>query len=156
MSLVTTGIDAALAFTLIGMSEEPREKPINFIRAAVLEHRQRPLRRPGDHPLSARAERLPPHRTRQGISSELRPGAEFGGRCNLRFDDTNPTKESQEYVESIIEDVHWLGFDWGEHLYFASDYFEQLYEWAVQLIKAGKAYVDDLTADADVASTAAP
>jgi glutaminyl-tRNA synthetase len=70
---------------------------------------------------------------------------EFGGRCHLRFDDTNPTKESQEYVDSIKGDVRWLGFDWGEHLYYASDYFEQLYTWAVELIKAGKAYVDDLT-----------
>ena len=73
--------------------------------------------------------------------------AEFGGRCHLRFDDTNPTKEEAEYVEAIKEDIRWLGFDWGEHLYFASDYFEQLYQWAVQLIKAGKAYVDDLSAD---------
>ncbi len=72
---------------------------------------------------------------------------EFGGRCHLRFDDTNPTKESQEYVDSILGDVRWLGFDWGEHLYHASDYFEQLYDWAAQLIKAGKAYVDDLTAE---------
>src|SRR5665647_2026289 len=72
---------------------------------------------------------------------------EFGGRCHLRFDDTNPTKEEQEYIDSIEADVRWLGFDWGEHLYFASDYFEQLYEWAVDLIRAGKAYVDDLTAD---------
>ena len=72
---------------------------------------------------------------------------EFGGRCHLRFDDTNPTKEEQEYIDAIEADVRWLGFDWGEHLYFASDYFEQLYEWAVVLIKAGKAYVDDLTAD---------
>src|SRR5207249_5704351 len=72
---------------------------------------------------------------------------EFGGECHLRFDDTNPTKEAVEYVESIKADVRWLGFDWGEHLYFASDYFEQLYQWAVQLIKAGKAYVDDLSMD---------
>ena len=72
---------------------------------------------------------------------------EFGGRCHLRFDDTNPTKESQEYVDSIMRDVRWLGFDWGPHLYYASDYFEQLYAWAVQLIKAGQAYVDELTAD---------
>ena len=72
---------------------------------------------------------------------------EFGGRCNLRFDDTNPTKEEQEYIDCIQEDIHWLGFDWGEHLYYASSYFEQLYEWAVYLIKAGKAYVDDLSAD---------
>jgi glutaminyl-tRNA synthetase len=72
---------------------------------------------------------------------------EFGGRCHLRFDDTNPTKESVEYVESIKEDVRWLGFDWGVHLYYASDYFEQLYQWAIQLIEAGKAYVDDLSPD---------
>jgi len=71
--------------------------------------------------------------------------AEHGGRCHLRFDDTNPTKESVEYVESIMADVHWLGFDWGEHLYYASDYFEQLHDWAVQLIKAGQAFVDDLS-----------
>ncbi|HLE43116.1 MAG TPA: glutamine--tRNA ligase/YqeY domain fusion protein [Methylomirabilota bacterium] len=70
---------------------------------------------------------------------------EYGGRCHLRFDDTNPTKENVEYVESIKADVRWLGFDWGEHLYYASDYFEPLYRWAVRLIEAGKAYVDDLT-----------
>ncbi|HEY4945780.1 MAG TPA: glutamine--tRNA ligase/YqeY domain fusion protein [Candidatus Limnocylindrales bacterium] len=72
---------------------------------------------------------------------------EFGGRCHLRFDDTNPTKEEQEYIDAIEADVRWLGFDWGEHLYFASDYFEQLYEWAVSLIRTGNAYVDDLSAD---------
>jgi glutaminyl-tRNA synthetase len=71
---------------------------------------------------------------------------EFGGKTNLRFDDTNPEKEETEYVESIKADVHWLGFDW-EKLRFASDYFDQLYEWALQLVKNGKAYVDDLTAD---------
>jgi len=73
--------------------------------------------------------------------------AEFGGRCHLRFDDTNPEKEEQEYIDAIEADVRWLGFDWGEHLYHASDYFEQLYAWAVHLVRAGKAYVDDLTAD---------
>jgi len=72
---------------------------------------------------------------------------DFGGRCHLRFDDTNPTSEEQEYIDSIQADVRWLGFDWGEHLYYASDYFEQLYAWAVQLIRTGKAYVDDLSAD---------
>src|SRR5882757_9644902 len=70
--------------------------------------------------------------------------AEFGGRCNLRFDDTNPAWEEQEYIDAIEADVRWLGFDWGEHLHFASDYFEQLYEWAVELIRAGAAYVHDL------------
>lgn len=70
--------------------------------------------------------------------------AEFGGRCNLRFDDTNPTKEEQEYIDAIQRDVRWLGFDWGDgNLHFASDYFEQLYDWAVILIRDGKAYVDD-------------
>ena len=68
---------------------------------------------------------------------------EFGGRCHLRFDDTNPTKEEQEYIDAIERDVRWLGFDWGEHLYHASDYFERLYGWAEDLIRAGKAYVDD-------------
>ena len=68
---------------------------------------------------------------------------EFKGRCHLRFDDTNPVKEEQEFIDSIQADVHWLGFDWGEHLYYASDYFEQLYAWAEDLIRAGKAYVDD-------------
>jgi glutaminyl-tRNA synthetase len=72
---------------------------------------------------------------------------EFGGRCHLRFDDTNPTKEEQEYIDVIQDDVRWLGFDWGEHLYYASDYFDQLYEWAIHLINAGKAYVDDLSAE---------
>ena len=70
---------------------------------------------------------------------------EFGGRCHLRFDDTNPTKEEQEYIDAIERDVRWLGFDWGEHLHFASDYFEQLYAWAQHLIRTGKAYVDDQT-----------
>ena len=72
---------------------------------------------------------------------------EFGGRCHLRFDDTNPLKEEQEYIDSIKEDVRWLGFDWGEHLYHASDYFDQLYEWAELLIRNGLAYVDDQSAD---------
>ncbi len=72
---------------------------------------------------------------------------EFGGQCNLRFDDTNPTKEEDVYVQSIIEDVKWLGFDWGDKIYYTSDYFAQLYDWAVQLIKADVAYVEDLSAD---------
>jgi glutaminyl-tRNA synthetase len=73
--------------------------------------------------------------------------AEFGGLCNLRFDDTNPTKEDVEYVESMKADVRWLGFDWDDRLFYASDYFEQLYQYAVQLIKAGKAYVDSLNTE---------
>jgi len=72
---------------------------------------------------------------------------DFGGRCHLRFDDTNPVKEEQEYIDAIERDIRWLGFDWGEHLHHASDYFEQLYEWGVHLIRNGDAYVDDLSAD---------
>ena len=70
---------------------------------------------------------------------------EFGGKCNLRFDDTNPSREETEYVDSIIDDVRWMGFEWGDRTYYASDCFDQLYDWAIQLIKAGKAYVCDLT-----------
>ena len=73
--------------------------------------------------------------------------ADYGGKCNLRFDDTNPTKEEQEFVDSIIGDVRWLGWDWEDRLFYASDYFDQLHRWAVQLILAGKAYVDHLSAD---------
>ncbi len=72
---------------------------------------------------------------------------EFGGRCHLRFDDTNPTKEEHEFIEAIQEDVRWLGFDWGEHLYFASGHFDTLYDWAKHLIREGLAYVDDLSPD---------
>ncbi|MDH3971612.1 MAG: glutamate--tRNA ligase family protein, partial [Gammaproteobacteria bacterium] len=72
---------------------------------------------------------------------------DYKGTCNLRFDDTNPHKENVEYIESIKQDIHWLGYDWGDRLYYASNYFDRLYEIAVELIKAGKAYVCDLTAD---------
>ncbi|MBY0509964.1 MAG: glutamine--tRNA ligase/YqeY domain fusion protein [Rhodospirillaceae bacterium] len=72
---------------------------------------------------------------------------DFGGRCHLRFDDTNPVKEEQEFIDSIQADVKWLGFSWGEHLYYASDYFDKLYEWAEHLIKNGKAYIDDQSAE---------
>src|SRR4051794_3933138 len=72
---------------------------------------------------------------------------EFGGKCNLRFDDTNPSREETEYVSSIIEDVRWLGFDWEDRLFYASDYFDHLYDWAIQLIQQGKSYVCDLTAE---------
>ena len=83
----------------------------------------------------------------KAISLNFGIAAEFGGQCNLRFDDTNPVKEEHEYIEAIENDVRWLGFDWGEHLYYASDYFEQLYEWAERLINDGKAYVDELSAE---------
>ena len=81
----------------------------------------------------------------KSISLNFGIAEEFGGRCHLRFDDTNPTKEEQEYIDAIKRDVRWLGFDWGEHLYHASDYFEQLYAWAEHLIRTGNAYVDDLS-----------
>ncbi len=72
---------------------------------------------------------------------------DYNGLCNLRFDDTNPTKEEIEYVESIKEDIKWLGFDWEDREYYASDYFDQLYEYAIQLVKKGKAYIDSLSAE---------
>jgi len=74
-------------------------------------------------------------------------GKEFNGRCNLRFDDTNPAKEDQKYIDAIIEDVHWLGFDWGDTIHYASDYFHELYDFAVELIKKDKAYVCALSAE---------
>jgi glutaminyl-tRNA synthetase len=123
-------------------------KPSHFIRDAVLEDLQ--TGRFGGPVIT----RFPPepngylhigHAT--AICLDFGLAREFGGRCHLRFDDTNPAKESQEYVDAIIRDVRWLGYDWGEHLYYASDYFEQLYAWAVQLVEAGKAYVDDLSGD---------
>jgi glutaminyl-tRNA synthetase len=80
-----------------------------------------------------------------GINLAFGMAAKYGGRCNLRFDDTNPTTEETEYVDAIMGDIRWLGFDWGENLFYASDYFEQLYAWAVRLIEKGLAYVDDST-----------
>nr|MBP7602004.1 hypothetical protein [Thermoflexales bacterium] len=83
----------------------------------------------------------------KAIAVDFGIAADFGGACNLRFDDTNPVKEEQEYVDMIMADIRWLGYDWGDRLFFASDYFETLYEYAVQLIQKGKAYVCDLNAD---------
>jgi glutaminyl-tRNA synthetase len=83
----------------------------------------------------------------KAISLNFGVAQEYGGRCHLRFDDTNPTKEEQEYIDAIKRDVRWLGFDWGGHLYYASDYFDQLYDWAEHLVRAAKAYVDDLPAE---------
>jgi glutaminyl-tRNA synthetase len=81
----------------------------------------------------------------KAISIDFGIAREFGGACNLRFDDTNPAKEDQEYIDAIMDGVRWLGFDWESRLYYASDYFSRMYEWAVQLVKDGKAYVDDQT-----------
>src|SRR3990172_1640584 len=121
--------------------------PTDFIRAAVAED----LR-------TGRYERVqtrfPPEPNgylhighAKALSINFLIAAENGGKCNLRFDDTNPVKEDIEYVDSIKEDIRWLGFDWEDREFYASDYFEQLYEWAVQLIKKGRAYVCDLSAD---------
>ena len=129
------------------MSEEPREKPSHFIRDAVVEDLQTGR-------FKGVVTRFPPEPNgylhighAKAIALDFGLALQFGGRCHLRFDDTNPAKESQEYVDAIMCDVRWLGFDWGAHLYYASDYFQQLYDWAVQLIRAGRAYVDDLSAD---------
>jgi glutaminyl-tRNA synthetase len=123
------------------------DKPSHFIRDAVVEDLGA-----GRYP--GVVTRFPPEPNgylhighAKAICLDFGLAQEFGGRCHLRFDDTNPTKESQEYVDAIIRDVRWLGFDWGPHLYYASDYFGRLYEWAEQLIRAGKAYVDDLSSD---------
>ena len=130
------------------MAEPESARPSHFIREAV----QEDLRagRFGGRVVT----RFPPEPNgylhighAKAICLDFGLAQEFGGRCHLRFDDTNPTKESQEYVDAIMRDVRWLGFDWGEHLYYASDYFEQLHDWAVQLIRAGRAYVDDLSAE---------
>jgi len=130
------------------MSEPEIAKPSNFIRDLVVADTK--SGRFGGKVVT----RFPPEPNgylhighAKAICLDFGIAREFGGRCHLRFDDTNPTKESQEYVDAIMGDVRWLGFDWGEHLYHASDYFEQLYEWAVKLIKAGKAYVDELTVE---------
>jgi glutaminyl-tRNA synthetase len=130
------------------MNKNELTTPSHFIRDIIEEHNR--TNRFGGKVIT----RFPPEPNgylhighAKAICLDFGMASEYGGRCHLRFDDTNPTKEEQEYVDSIMEDVRWLGFDWGKHLYFASDYFEQLYDYAVQLIKAGKAYVDDLSAD---------
>jgi glutaminyl-tRNA synthetase len=133
------------------MSTTPEtEKPTasNFIRDIIIDDLQA-----GKHGGRVQT-RFPPEPNgylhighAKAICLDFGLSAEFGGKCNLRMDDTNPSKEETEYVESIQEDVRWLGFDWEDRLFYASDYFEQLYQWAVQLIKAGKAYVCDLSAE---------
>ncbi|MCA9926671.1 MAG: glutamine--tRNA ligase/YqeY domain fusion protein, partial [Anaerolineales bacterium] len=130
------------------MSESTANTPSNFIRTIIDEHNENGRFDQRVHT------RFPPepngylhigHAKSICLNSGL--AESYGGKFNLRFDDTNPAKEEQEYIDAIIEDVKWLGADWEDRLFFASDYFDQLYEWAVQLIKDGKAYVDDLTAD---------
>jgi len=123
-------------------------RPTNFVREIVLEDLKTNKYQGQVHT------RFPPEPNgylhlghAKSICLNFGLAAEFGGKTNLRFDDTNPEKEEQEYVDSIIDTVHWLGFDWEDRLFYASDYFDQLHAWAVQLIKAGKAYVCDLSAD---------
>ncbi len=129
------------------MSETKEKEPLNFIEEIVQQdlesgkHQQVQLRFPPEpngflHIGHAKA-----------ICLNFGIAEKYGGKCNLRFDDTNPLKEETRYVENIKKDIQWLGFDWEEREYFASDYFQQLYDWAVELIKKGKAYVDDSTAE---------
>ena len=130
------------------MSENETSTPTNFVRDIIDEHNR-------SGRFGGRVQtRFPPepngylhigHAKAFGLNFSI--AADYGGQCNLRFDDTNPTKEDVEYVESIMQDIRWMGYDWEDRLFYASDYFEQLYQYAVQLIKAGKAYVDSLSAD---------
>ena len=130
------------------MSAPSESRPSNFIRDAVIEDLK--TKKYGDAVIQTR---FPPEPNgylhighAKSICLNFGLAHEFGGKTNLRFDDTNPEKEEQEYVDSITRDVRWLGFEW-DGLYYASDYFDQLYEWAVKLINDGKAYVDDLSAE---------
>ena len=127
------------------------DAPLDFIRDIVTDDGEGgQARRPRRDPLSARAERLPAHRPRQVDLPQLRRRrASSAARATSASTTPIPTKEDVEYVESIKDDVRWLGFDWDERLFYASDYFEQLYECAEQLIEQGKAYVDSLTAERD-------
>jgi glutaminyl-tRNA synthetase len=130
------------------MTEAPSTSPSNFILEAVKEDNK--SGRFGGKVQT----RFPPEPNgylhighAKAIYIDFGIAVEFNGKCNLRFDDTNPVKEDVEYVESIKEDIHWLGYDWEDRIYYASDYFEQLFGFAIKLIKKGKAYVDDLSAD---------
>src|SRR5947209_6143322 len=140
MSISNPGVDAAAA-------PQAGTSPSNFIRDIIVEDLK-------THRYDRVHTRFPPEPNgylhighAKAICLSFGLAKEFGGKTNLRFDDTNPSKEDVEYVESIIEDVRWMGFDWEDRLFYASDYFGQLYEWAIQLIKAGKAYVCDLSAE---------
>ena len=142
---ISTQEEETVATALPG---EASARPSNFIRDIILEDLKTNKYNGRVHT------RFPPEPNgylhighAKSICLNFGLAAEFGGKTNLRFDDTNPEKEEQEYVDSIIADARWLGADWGDRMFYASDYFDQLYEWAVQLIKAGKAYVDDLDAE---------
>jgi glutaminyl-tRNA synthetase len=134
--------------TAAATSAGPADRQSNFVRDIVLEDLK--TNKYGGHVHT----RFPPEPNgylhighAKSICLNFGLAAEFGGKTNLRFDDTNPEKEEQEYVDSIITDARWLGADWGDRMFYASDYFDQLHAWAVQLIKAGKAYVCDLSAE---------
>src|ERR1700690_2552874 len=134
--------------TAAGTSATPESRPSNFIRDQVIDDLK--TKKFGDAIIQTR---FPPEPNgylhlghAKAICLNFGLADEFGGKTNLRFDDTNPEKEEQEYVDSILNDVRWLGFDW-DGLYYASDYFDQLYEWAIKLIHDGNAYVDDLSAE---------
>ena len=143
MSTPTPDAEAAAA-----KPDEAASRPSNFIRDIILEDLK-------TNKYGGRVQtRFPPEPNgylhighAKSICLNFGLAAEFGGKTNLRFDDTNPEKEEQEYVDSIITDVRWLGFDWEDRLFYASDYFDQLHAWAAQLINAGKAYVCDLSAE---------
>src|SRR3954452_21999197 len=129
-------------------SPEP-PKPSNFIRDIIV--RDLESKKFGDAHVQTR---FPPEPNgylhighAKAICLDFQLADEFGGKTNLRFDDTNPEKEEQEYVDSIMDNVRWLGFDWEDRIFYASDYFDQLYEWARQLVRAGKAYVCDLSGE---------
>jgi glutaminyl-tRNA synthetase len=145
----TTNLSSSKSKADESTASSPSEsRPSNFIRDTVIEDLK--TKKYGDSVIQTR---FPPEPNgylhighAKAICLNFGLADEFGGRTNLRFDDTNPEKEEQEYVDSISKDVRWLGFEW-DGLYYASDYFDQLYEWAIKLIKVGKAYVDDLTAE---------
>jgi glutaminyl-tRNA synthetase len=131
-----------------GTNQEPAAGPSNFIRDIILEDLKTNKYQGRVHT------RFPPEPNgylhighAKSICLNFGLAAEFGGKTNLRFDDTNPTKEETEYVDSIMDSVRWLGFDWEDRLFYASDYFQQLYDWAVKMIHEGKAFVCDLSAD---------
>src|SRR6266581_7300920 len=131
----------------MGENTAPQPRPSNFLRDRFVEDLK-------TNKYNGRVQtRFPPEPNgylhighAKAICLDFGLADEFGGKTNLRFDDTNPEKEEQEYVDSIMADVRWLGFEW-DHLFYASDYFPQLYAWAQQMIRDGKAYVCDLTAD---------
>ncbi len=130
------------------MNSVNKAKPSNFIEEIIEEHIR-------TNKYGGRVHtRFPPEPNgylhighAKAICIDFGMAAKYNGLCNLRFDDTNPTREEQQYIDSIKEDIRWLGFDWADREYYASDYYEQLYEWALQLVNKGKAYVDDLTAE---------